>query len=39
MSYDDDGVNHISGNKCMTCGRYGCEGGPSCEMTAESEGA
>jgi hypothetical protein len=33
----DDGVysNRISGNKCRTCGRIGCEGGAACEMAAE----
>jgi len=36
MSYDDEGVNHISGNRCRTCGRYGCEGGPACEAAAEA---
>jgi len=36
MSYDDYGVNHISGNKCRICGRYGCEGGVACTMAAES---
>lgn len=35
MSYDDEGRNHISGNECRTCGRIGCEGGPSCEYAAE----
>ena len=36
MSYDDYGVNHISGNRCRTCGRIGCEGGIQCTMIAES---
>jgi hypothetical protein len=32
---DERGVNHISGNKCRTCGRVDCEGGAACELAAE----
>lgn len=35
MSYDDNGVYHVSEKKCRTCGRIGCEGGRSCEVAAE----
>jgi len=26
---------HMSGGRCRTCGRYGCEGGAACEIAAE----
>ena len=37
MSYDDEGIYHISGNRCMICGRIGCEGGTNCLIAAESK--
>ena len=35
LEEDERGINRISGNKCRTCGRIGCEGGPSCDTAAE----
>ena len=32
---DNDVAMSMSDNICRTCGRIGCEGGPSCEMAAE----
>ena len=28
-------MNEFNESTCRTCGRTGCEGGPSCEMAAE----
>jgi hypothetical protein len=34
--YYQNNPYHMSGGRCRTCGRYGCEGGAACEMAAES---